>query len=93
MQETLIVTVRQNKDSNSAMTFEHYFQMMRDRKFQQFDYGEDKNREKYGHNKPPEYDLEKIQVPQFFFLGKNDKIGTIQVIFRCYIGSPDCWKF
>ncbi|XP_044748386.1 lipase member K-like [Coccinella septempunctata] len=76
--DTIPVIVALNKDSNSLMTFEHFYQMAVNRNFQQFDYGDEKNRAMYGKNKPPSYDLSKINVPQLFFVGRNDKAGTLQ---------------
>ncbi|XP_045479569.1 lipase member K-like [Harmonia axyridis] len=76
--ETLRVIIAQNKDSNSLMTFEQYYQMSMSRRFQQYDYGDGKNEVIYGSRTPPEYDLKKINVPQLFFVGRNDKSGTLQ---------------
>eukprot|EP00347_Sterkiella_histriomuscorum_P019192 403342583 len=65
----------------------HWIQMIRDKRFQMFDYGERENREKYGQNKPPEYDyknfkkdLKKVKI--LLFYGNKDSLMSEDTFMR-----------
>jgi hypothetical protein len=47
--------------------------------FQKFDYGTDANMEKYGQERPPQYDLNRFTLPTFFFYGKRDSFLSAKV--------------
>jgi hypothetical protein len=47
--------------------------------FQKFDYGTDANMEKYGQERPPQYDLNRFTLPTFFFSGKRDSFLSAKV--------------
>ena len=57
----------------------HYAQVMQSKKFQQFDWGKKKNKEKYGQSNPPEIDLTAINaVPTALFVGTEDDLGDTE---------------
>lgn len=57
----------------------HYLQMIRNGEFNQFDYENARmNREIYGTNSPPPYDLTKITAPVNIYYSKDDDTATIQ---------------
>jgi len=43
-------------------------------KFQHYDLGHNKNLQKYGQPKPPEYDLRKVTSPVVLYYSKNDRV-------------------
>lgn len=53
----------------------HYAQLINSDKFLRFDFGAEKNQQKYGQPTPPEYPLEKINVPVGMFVGLEDELG------------------
>ena len=55
----------------------HYRQMMNAKKFQKYDFGLEKNMEKYGQETPPEFDLSNIKdIPIALFCGKEDLLAS-----------------
>lgn len=59
-------------------------------KFQRYDLGHNKNLEKYGQAKPPEYDLRKVTSPVVLYYSKNDRVvdsgvSRLSYIFYIYI--------
>lgn len=70
-----------NPSGTSLRTLQHYRQNLlqldkKDPKFKMYDYGSKrKNKEHYGQDKPPEYDLSKIKIPVRGFVGFEDKLG------------------
>ncbi|TPP39705.1 Gastric triacylglycerol lipase [Fasciola gigantica] len=54
----------------------HYCQAMVSDRFQQFDYGKAINKEKYGQETPPEYDLSKFTVRTVLYHGGNDWLAV-----------------
>uniref|UniRef100_A0A2H8TPU1 Lipase 3 n=2 Tax=Melanaphis sacchari TaxID=742174 RepID=A0A2H8TPU1_9HEMI len=64
----------------SLNSIDHLLQMIKAKKFQHYDLGHNKNLEKYGQTKPPEYDLRKVTSPVVLYHSKNDRVvdsGTI----------------
>ncbi|ODM90624.1 Lipase 3 [Orchesella cincta] len=53
----------------------HYAQLIATCKFQKYDYGPIKNMKEYGSNQPPEYNLQNINAPTYFFYGEQDNLG------------------
>lgn len=50
----------------------HFGQIARYGRFCQYDYGNKKNLQHYGSEKPPNYDLTKVVVPIAYYYGKYD---------------------
>ncbi|EFA01620.1 lipase 1 [Tribolium castaneum] len=65
-----------NAPSNAAMKqLYHYGQLIKNGGFSQFDFGsKEKNKEIYGTDTPPAYDLSKISAPVAVYYGKNDQL-------------------
>lgn len=62
----------------SLKSLEHFAQIVRACKFQNFDYGKG-NMEKYGQEEPPEYDLKKIKDAKVLLItGSKDLLATPQ---------------
>lgn len=53
--------------------------MFIDGSFQYFDYGSKTNREKYGQDTPPQYNLTKINTPFALFYAQNDWLAGPEV--------------
>lgn len=53
----------------------HYAQIIASKQFQRYDFGRDGNREKYGQDTPPLYDLSAITVPMAFAHGDVDQLA------------------
>lgn len=47
--------------------------------FAQYDYGPERNKEIYGSEKPPQYNLSKILAPVAVYYGENDVLITNEV--------------
>ena len=56
----------------------HYGQIIKNKKFQRYDYGESENMEKYGQATPPEYDLSKISVKMAIMQGDLDQLSDVE---------------
>jgi hypothetical protein len=56
----------------------HYFQIIKSKRFQQFDYGP-KNMKIYGTKDPPEYKLKNVLAPVWIYHGTEDAIIGYQV--------------
>lgn len=61
--------------TSSTLQLVHYGQLVRSGRFCQFDFGEEKNRETYGTESPPDYNLTKVTVPNVVFFGENDWVA------------------
>ncbi|PNF31184.1 Lipase 3 [Cryptotermes secundus] len=64
----------------SKKTVEHYAQIIRSGKFQEFDYGPVKNMEYYGQSEPPDYNLKNISAPMSLHYGTGDLIVSLEGI-------------
>jgi pimeloyl-ACP methyl ester carboxylesterase len=65
-----------NPYEHSKKNTRHWGQIARANKFQRYDYGEEKNKEVYGHPEPPLIDISKIRdIPIAIMVGKYDKIS------------------
>ena len=53
----------------------HYAQIIKDKKFQRFDFGKEENMKKYGTETPPEYDLSKISIKMAIMQGDLDMLS------------------
>lgn len=63
----------------SVKTIEHYAQIINNGgHFRQFDYGKE-NILKYNSNSPPEYEVRKITLPVYLFVGNEDYIAPKEV--------------
>ncbi|XP_054259396.1 lipase 3-like [Macrosteles quadrilineatus] len=58
----------------------HFIQIACAKRFQQFDYGSRGNRQMYGSTQPPQYDLQRIQLPVYLVYSDKDKVATKQDI-------------
>ena len=56
----------------STKCIEHYSQMFNAKKFQNFDYGEEENKRRYGTKPPHEFNLKNINIPVAKFTGTTD---------------------
>ena len=56
----------------SVYQLEHFLQISKDHKFQKYDYGTHKNKEIYGTENPPVYNLTNVQFPVSLFYGTHD---------------------
>ncbi|XP_030378991.1 lipase 3-like [Scaptodrosophila lebanonensis] len=57
---------------NSNNQVLHYMQLWISKKFRQYDWGLEKNRELYGQDMPPDYDLSKITAATHAYTAHND---------------------
>ncbi|KAL7287741.1 hypothetical protein TKK_0018124 [Trichogramma kaykai] len=73
----------------SLKTLMHYAQGISSKDFRMYDYGKEKNLAKYNDEKPPAYDISKIQVPTAFFWGKNDFLAIPEDVKRLYDQLPN----
>lgn len=71
MMETLIETHPAGSSSNQLL---HYVQLTESKKFRQYDWGEKRNLKIYGQTDPPEYQLDRITAPTYFYTGPNDSL-------------------
>ncbi|ODM93978.1 Lipase 3 [Orchesella cincta] len=55
--------------------FAHYMQNIATCRFQKYDYGAVENMKRYNSAQSPEYDLQKITTPTYFFYGENDNLA------------------
>ena len=71
------IYIAQTPSGTSVKNMAHWAQGVRVNKFNMFDYGSKrKNREHYGTDEPPEYDLTKIdKVPISLFSGSEDLLA------------------
>jgi len=60
----------------SRRTFIHLGQMIDGGKICQYDYGKTKNKEKYGTETPPEFDVTKLETPTALYWGDSDWLAT-----------------
>ncbi|XP_011305498.1 lipase 1 [Fopius arisanus] len=61
----------------SSKVFQHYGQLIRSGKFEHFQYSKrTRNREVYGEDQAPEYNVTNIKAPTIIFQGQNDPIAN-----------------
>uniref|UniRef100_A0A336M471 Lipase n=1 Tax=Culicoides sonorensis TaxID=179676 RepID=A0A336M471_CULSO len=78
-------------DNCAVKQMVHYLQIIRNSRFQLFDYGPQKNQMYYSADKPPEYDLGLIDSPLTIFSFAKDALVVpedIQVLLTKLTGSP-----
>jgi hypothetical protein len=63
-----------NHYGSNKQTVQHFVQLLHGKNFAYFDYGKDKNVDKYGQEAPPEVDISKLSVPTAVLIGKTDQI-------------------
>lgn len=72
-------------DGTSLQTIEHFAQMINNGgNFRQFDYGQE-NLLRYNSSVPPEYEVWKITLPIYLFIGKEDFLAPKEVRYKFYI--------
>ncbi|CAH0547936.1 unnamed protein product [Brassicogethes aeneus] len=62
----------------SLKQMEHFSQLTHSKSFRQFDYGREQNLKKYNNTIPPNYDLAKMDVPTYIYIGQNDIVVTME---------------
>ena len=62
---------------SSTKCLEHYAQIYKSKKFQNFDYGNEENMKVYGTNSAQEFNLKNISVPVAKFTGNSDGLGDL----------------
>jgi len=65
----------------SMMTHLHYGQLIESDNFQEFDYGTQKNKKKYGQKTPPVVDLQpvgELGIPIAMFVGDEDELADVE---------------
>ncbi|XP_030024013.2 lipase 1 [Manduca sexta] len=75
--EFFIASLGQFPDGTSRKNLAHYAQIGKNKRFAQYDYGREKNLEKYNSDLPPLYNLTKATLDTALICGKNDKISTL----------------
>ncbi|KAF2901735.1 hypothetical protein ILUMI_04463 [Ignelater luminosus] len=88
--ETLPVTLIQNSEATSTKTVSHMIQIATNGgKFNQFDYGRNKNKEIYGTPDPQIYDLSKFRVPVYLVRAENDLLITKEDVDKLNNSLPE----
>jgi len=67
----LIETHPAGSSSNQGI---HYLQLWKSGEFRQYDWGTKKNKELYGQELPPDYDLSQITAPTHSYSSNNDAL-------------------
>lgn len=65
--------------------FYHYFQLMKSKKFQFYDFKNEGNLEKYNSPTPPEYQTSNIRVKMQILYGTHDLLSTPEVSSLQYL--------
>lgn len=63
----------------------HFAQGINSGEFRYFDYGKEKNKEFYGQEVPPSYDLSKVKAPVALYWSDNDWLAPKEVIYNSNI--------
>lgn len=71
----LQVYLSETPAGTSVLNLDHFRQLVISGKYCKYDFGTEKNMEKYGTEIPPDYDLSKIKVPTALFSGSRDWLG------------------
>jgi lysosomal acid lipase/cholesteryl ester hydrolase len=75
--EMMPVYLSHNPGGSSLKAINHFVQCLRYKKFIKYDYGTNLNKEIYGVEEPPEYELNMINdVPIALFSGAGDKLSS-----------------
>nr|XP_015839157.1 PREDICTED: lipase member K [Tribolium castaneum] len=81
--ESIPMFMTQAPAGTSVKTLQHYSQLIQNGQFQLFDYG-NKNREKYGHEKPPILNPGAVAIPVYLLYGNKDAIGDESDVFELF---------
>nr|BAH71320.1 ACYPI008718 [Acyrthosiphon pisum] len=76
----------------SLNSIDHLLQMIKANKFQHYDLGHNKNLQKYGRPKPPEYDLRKVTSPVVLYYSKNDRVVDSGTIHKLISVLPNVYQ-
>lgn len=68
----LPVFVSHTPAGTSVKNMVHFAQLIREKRFQKYDYGRAKNIEVYGQETPPEYNVSRVTAPVGLFWSEND---------------------
>ncbi|PIO58259.1 hypothetical protein TELCIR_20309 [Teladorsagia circumcincta] len=66
--------------ATSSKNILHWIQVVKSRKLEKFDYGEEGNMREYGEKTPPHYDLRKIHTPTYLYWSKDDILADTEDI-------------
>ena len=75
----LITQLQHFPAGTSSRTIVHYAQMILQEKFQDFDWGEQGNLDKYGTRTPPQVDLGKATPPQAMYVAQVSVMVLVSV--------------
>ncbi|CAI6364317.1 unnamed protein product [Macrosiphum euphorbiae] len=81
-----------SRASVSLNSIDHLLQMIKANKFQHYDLGHNKNLQKYGQPKPPEYDLRKVTSPVVLYYSKNDRVVDSGTIHKLISVLPNVYQ-
>ncbi|KAG5894517.1 hypothetical protein JTB14_026900 [Gonioctena quinquepunctata] len=84
----LPVAIQQDPDAIPLMVLDHYYQILTEGQFQQFDFGPEKNLLEYGGPSPPVYDFSRIRLPVALFVGPKDYVAEIGNAWSLYNNLP-----
>ncbi|XP_034240363.1 lipase 1-like [Thrips palmi] len=70
--ELLQLTMHHYPAGSSIRQMQHYAQCMNSKRFAQYDYGKDRNRDLYGQDLPPLYNLTNIRTPTYVVYALGD---------------------
>ncbi|XP_036329176.1 lipase 3-like isoform X2 [Rhagoletis pomonella] len=76
----------------SIKQLRHYFQLKDSMNFCQYDYGKERNIERYGSAEPPLYPLEKITAPIALYYAQNDPLSAIADVRTLIAELPNVFK-
>ncbi|KAK6051670.1 hydrolase, alpha/beta domain protein [Cooperia oncophora] len=66
--------------ATSSKNILHWIQVVKSRKFEKFDYGEEGNMREYGTKDPYHYDVRKIRAPTYLYWSKDDILADTEDI-------------
>ncbi|EYC00275.1 hypothetical protein Y032_0116g533 [Ancylostoma ceylanicum] len=73
--------------ATSSKNLLHWVQVVKSRKVEKFDYGEEGNMKEYGMKTPPIYDLRNIKTPTFLYWSKDDILADTEDIRETILAS------
>nr|XP_015839154.1 PREDICTED: lipase 1 isoform X2 [Tribolium castaneum] len=82
--EYLLVGLSHHPGRTSLKCFAHYLQFTFSQKFEQYDYGVEKNLQVYKSQSPPIYPLSNISIPVHLFYGLNDPFAGREDVESIY---------
>ncbi|KAE8736782.1 hypothetical protein FOCC_FOCC017763 [Frankliniella occidentalis] len=94
LMEEQILTILKTMPAGCAFReLSHYSQVFYSGKFQQFDHGSRKNKEKYGQDQPPEYPLDNVSLPVYVYYTENDVFTSTEDVKTLRDRLPNVKKY